>query len=97
MGSQGVAITRGMACSPCYLARAIDCHRGLACLHRLRVGDVFRMCRRMLTLSWHSVVPAGEAIEPPPDAPAGRRAKPARDKAAKPSRTARRRIPVPAG
>lgn len=51
MGVYGTAITRGMACSPCYLARAIDCHRSLACLRHLRVGDVYRLCRRMLALS----------------------------------------------
>ncbi len=76
MGAQGVAITRGMACSPCYLARAIDCHRGLACLHRLRVGDVYRLCRRMLALS----LPVAEvaAVPPPPEVLPARPRSPAR-------------------
>jgi len=51
MGPLAVAIRRDVTCSPCYIARASDCHRGLACLHGIQVSDVYRVCRRMLTLS----------------------------------------------
>jgi ADP-heptose:LPS heptosyltransferase/GT2 family glycosyltransferase len=51
MGVHALAIHREMSCSPCYLARASDCHRGLACLGGIKVGDVFRACQRMLLLN----------------------------------------------
>ncbi len=51
MGPAAVGIRRDMTCSPCYLAKVSDCHRGLACLHGIRVGDVYRACRRLLALS----------------------------------------------
>lgn len=51
LGPAAVAIRREMSCSPCYLAYARDCHRGLACLRGIRVGDVWRVVRRMLALS----------------------------------------------
>jgi ADP-heptose:LPS heptosyltransferase len=51
LGPSSVTIRRDMTCSPCYLAHAADCHRGLACLVGIKVGDVFRACRRMLALS----------------------------------------------
>jgi ADP-heptose:LPS heptosyltransferase/GT2 family glycosyltransferase len=50
LGPAAVALRRAMTCSPCYLALASDCHRGLACLHGIRVGDVWRVARRMLAL-----------------------------------------------
>jgi ADP-heptose:LPS heptosyltransferase len=50
-GPHALTIRRDVTCSPCYLARAEDCHRGLACLDGIRVGDVFRACVRMLALS----------------------------------------------
>jgi ADP-heptose:LPS heptosyltransferase len=51
LGPHTVTIRRDMTCSPCYLARASDCHRSLACLTGIKVGDVYRACQRMLTLS----------------------------------------------
>jgi ADP-heptose:LPS heptosyltransferase len=51
VGPRALTIRRDMSCSPCYLARIEDCHRGLACLDGIRVGDVFEACRRMLALS----------------------------------------------
>jgi len=51
LGPLAVAIRRDVTCSPCYIARASDCHRGLACLHGIQVSDVYRACRRMLALS----------------------------------------------
>ena len=50
MGPAAVAVRRDMSCSPCYLAFARDCHRGLACLTGIRVGDVWRTARRLLAL-----------------------------------------------
>ena len=51
MGPHTATIRRDMTCAPCYLARASDCHRGLACLHGIKVGDVYRACRNMLRLA----------------------------------------------
>ncbi len=50
MGEAAVAVRRDMSCSPCYLAHAADCHRALACLHGIRVGDVWRAIRPLLLL-----------------------------------------------
>ena len=50
VGPYALTIRRDMTCSPCYLARAADCPRGLACLDGIRVGDVFAACMRMLAL-----------------------------------------------
>ena len=50
LGPAAMALRREMSCSPCYLAFARDCHRGLACLHGIRVGDVWRIARRLLAL-----------------------------------------------
>ena len=50
LGPASVALRREMSCSPCYLAFARDCHRGLACLRGIRVGDVWRTARRLLAL-----------------------------------------------
>jgi ADP-heptose:LPS heptosyltransferase/GT2 family glycosyltransferase len=50
MGEHALTIRRDMTCSPCYLAHAADCHRGLACLNGIGVGDVFRACLRLLAL-----------------------------------------------
>jgi ADP-heptose:LPS heptosyltransferase/GT2 family glycosyltransferase len=51
LGPAGLTIRRDMMCSPCYLALAADCHRGLACLDGIRVAEVFAACRRMLGLA----------------------------------------------
>jgi ADP-heptose:LPS heptosyltransferase/GT2 family glycosyltransferase len=58
MGPHSLTIRREMTCSPCYLARAADCHRGLACLTGLRVADVWQASRRMLALASPRAVPA---------------------------------------
>jgi ADP-heptose:LPS heptosyltransferase/GT2 family glycosyltransferase len=50
LGPAAMAIRREVTCSPCYLAHARDCHRGLACLRGIRVGDVWRVARRLLAL-----------------------------------------------
>jgi ADP-heptose:LPS heptosyltransferase/GT2 family glycosyltransferase len=51
LGPASVALRRAMTCSPCYLAKVSDCHRGLGCLTGIRVGDVYRQCRRLLALA----------------------------------------------
>ena len=51
MGPRSMTIRREMTCSPCYLARAADCHRGLACLTGIKVADVWQASRRMLALT----------------------------------------------
>ncbi len=50
MGPHALTLGREMTCSPCYLAHARDCHRAMACLDGLRVGDVFAACLRLLGL-----------------------------------------------
>ena len=50
LGPAAVAVRREMTCSPCYLAHARDCHRGLACLRGIRVADVWPLARRLLAL-----------------------------------------------
>jgi hypothetical protein len=39
-----------MFCAPCYIAKAEDCQRGLACVTRLTPGEVLEVCRRMLAV-----------------------------------------------
>jgi ADP-heptose:LPS heptosyltransferase len=51
LGPAAIAVRRATTCSPCYLANLSDCHRGLACLTGIGVGDVYRQCRRLLALS----------------------------------------------
>ena len=50
MGPAALALRRDMTCSPCYLARLSDCHRNLACMRGLKVGDVHRAARMLLSL-----------------------------------------------
>ena len=49
-GPRAVAVWRRVACAPCYLSRAEDCPRRLACLTELRPMDVYPVCRRLLLL-----------------------------------------------
>ena len=51
LGPGSVAVRRAMTCSPCYLAKAADCHRALGCLTGVRVADVYEQCRRLLLLA----------------------------------------------
>jgi ADP-heptose:LPS heptosyltransferase/GT2 family glycosyltransferase len=59
-GPTGIAIRRDMACSPCYISTADECHRRLACLTKLSPGDVLDTCRRFLVLA--HVVSADSAV-----------------------------------
>jgi ADP-heptose:LPS heptosyltransferase/GT2 family glycosyltransferase len=51
LGPMAAAVQREMSCSPCYYALPSECPRGLACLHGLRPGDVFRLCEQVLNAS----------------------------------------------
>jgi O-antigen biosynthesis protein len=48
LGEMALAIKRDVTCSPCYLAKREDCHRGVACLDGLAPADVISACRRLL-------------------------------------------------
>ncbi len=47
-GPRAVALQRRMSCSPCYLSKAEDCSRGLACLTELEPREVHRYCELLL-------------------------------------------------
>jgi ADP-heptose:LPS heptosyltransferase/GT2 family glycosyltransferase len=51
IGAAAIAVARDMVCSPCYLAHAKDCRRGLACLTGLAPARVYEACRRLLPLA----------------------------------------------
>ena len=51
VGPSAVALARDMTCSPCYLSKIADCHRGLACLRQLEPGRVYEACKRLLLLA----------------------------------------------
>jgi ADP-heptose:LPS heptosyltransferase/GT2 family glycosyltransferase len=48
VGRRTVALRRDMACSPCYLARAEDCPRALACLRQLEPSVVHQTATMLL-------------------------------------------------
>lgn len=48
LGERAVALQRNMSCSPCYLARAEDCSRALACLRLLDPAAVHRTAEMLL-------------------------------------------------
>ena len=48
VGERAVAVRRNMTCSPCYLAVAADCPRGLACLSGLEATHVHNIAETML-------------------------------------------------
>ncbi len=48
VGRRAVALRRNMTCSPCYLAKAEDCPRSLACLRLLEPSLVFQTAEFML-------------------------------------------------
>ena len=47
-GERALAVRRKTVCSPCYVASASDCYRGLACLWKLRPSDVFDVCKTII-------------------------------------------------
>ena len=48
MGTKSVALYRDMTCAPCYLARAEDCPRDLACIRLLEPALVHQMAEAFL-------------------------------------------------
>jgi ADP-heptose:LPS heptosyltransferase len=82
VGPDAVAIARDMVCSPCYLSKAEDCRRGVACLRQLEPGRVYDACERLLLIA----APAHPALSP---ARGKRRARPS------PSHAARGSLPLP--
>jgi ADP-heptose:LPS heptosyltransferase/GT2 family glycosyltransferase len=48
IGERSVAMYRNMNCSPCYLSKAEDCPRGLACIQMLEPALVHRMAETFL-------------------------------------------------
>jgi ADP-heptose:LPS heptosyltransferase/GT2 family glycosyltransferase len=60
IGESAVALRRNMTCSPCYLAKAEDCPRGLACLRYLEPNLVYETADTMLART-----PAPATAAPP--------------------------------
>ncbi len=54
-GQSAVAVQRRMSCSPCYIATANQCPRGLICLKELYPAAVYEVCRQLLLRSAGSV------------------------------------------
>jgi len=48
VGANAVALRRNMTCSPCYLAKAEDCPRALACLRQLEPNLVYETANLLL-------------------------------------------------
>ncbi|HWB52376.1 MAG TPA: glycosyltransferase family 9 protein [Stellaceae bacterium] len=48
VGPHSVAVVRDVTCAPCYLPKAEDCRRGLACLRRLTPDAVYAACEKLL-------------------------------------------------
>jgi ADP-heptose:LPS heptosyltransferase/GT2 family glycosyltransferase len=48
LGCRSFAIARQMSCSPCYINRAADCVRDIACIRQIEPRTVFRLCRLLL-------------------------------------------------
>ncbi|HVC62507.1 MAG TPA: glycosyltransferase family 9 protein [Acetobacteraceae bacterium] len=73
VGRRAVALRRNMTCSPCYLARAEDCPRALACLRNLEPAVVYQTAAMLLArpVAWVGA----ERAEMPVDMPS--RAEPA--------------------
>ena len=63
MGERAVALYRNMSCAPCYLSKAEDCPRGLACIQLLDPALVYRMAEKFLARPVTATAPAA-ACEP---------------------------------
>ncbi len=50
-GPQAVAVRRHMVCGPCYLSKAEDCPRALACLTGITPEAIFQLAKTMLSSS----------------------------------------------
>ena len=74
VGRRAVALRRNMSCSPCYLAKAEDCPRGLACLRQLDPSLVHHaaeqfLARPVVPRPVTSLVEASQPEIPPPQPP----------------------------
>jgi O-antigen biosynthesis protein len=69
VGARAIALRRRMSCSPCYIERAADCPRALACLTDLGVAQVYRTCRRMLRRPHESMRSSPLCPKPPGASP----------------------------
>jgi ADP-heptose:LPS heptosyltransferase/GT2 family glycosyltransferase len=69
VGRRAVALRRNMSCSPCYLARAEDCPRDLACLRQLEPSIVHQTAELLLARAVTPIParPVHEATLVPPD------------------------------
>jgi len=91
VGPSAIALARDMVCSPCYLSKVEDCHRGLACLQELEPGRVYEACQRLLLLTATTQpAPRPAGREPPranrPARAGGRAARHPTEKVAQPGR-----------
>ncbi len=64
IGPNAVALRRNMTCSPCYLAKAEDCPRALACLRFLEPNLVYETASLLLKPARMSGLPAALARLP---------------------------------
>ena len=65
VGLNAVALRRNMTCSPCYLAKADDCPRSLACLRLFEPNLVYETADLLLKRSAQAHVSATEPVEEP--------------------------------
>lgn len=59
VGPNAVAVRRDMVCSPCYLADAAACPRGLACLIEVMPVEVYEICKHLLAIGGSLAATAG--------------------------------------
>jgi len=64
LGPRAVALRRAMSCSPCFLEDPKDCHRGVACLTELGVGEVYAACLPALARSSRKSSPPFDGVAP---------------------------------
>jgi ADP-heptose:LPS heptosyltransferase/GT2 family glycosyltransferase len=60
IGPNAVALRRNMTCSPCYLAKAEDCPRTLACLHFFEPNMVYEAADMLLSRPRPAIEPMAE-------------------------------------
>ncbi|HEV2333901.1 MAG TPA: glycosyltransferase family 9 protein [Stellaceae bacterium] len=85
VGPTAIAVVRSVACSPCYLSKAADCPRALACLRLLEPAQVYDACKRLLLAG-----PTAQPVRRPSGKKAQRTGSPARGAAHTAQRPARR-------
>jgi ADP-heptose:LPS heptosyltransferase/GT2 family glycosyltransferase len=64
IGKRALALRRNMTCSPCYLARPVDCPRNLDCLRQLEPVSVWQACRALLAASRMPVYDTAPVAQP---------------------------------